>query len=221
MSPRGWFLAIEGPDGTGKTTQVERLLKQFQGSVLVPGCSRSPIGKLVRRGLSGEEPLDPFEMQCAYTADRLARDGTIRNLLEDGTLLVADRWTMSALVYGALHLEDRHDVREHRSWLFEINAPVAVPDLYVVLLATPECIFDRLQKRFTADGGKREVYERDDLVRKAVAGYKDIVDGGHWIESPIHAIDTTDMTEDDVADAVTMAWKGLESGRFKKKEKKT
>jgi hypothetical protein len=29
------------------------------------------------------------------------------------------------------------------------------------------------------------------------------------------------MTEDDVADAVTMAWKGLESGRFKKKEKKT
>ena len=60
----------------GKSTVVAALAREL-GAVIVPGCSSSPIGKLIRRGLSGLEPMDPFELQSAYTADRFAREHAI------------------------------------------------------------------------------------------------------------------------------------------------
>jgi len=160
------FIAVEGPDGSGKSTQVERLLEHYGGE-LVPGCSASPIGRLVRRGLSGEEPLDPVEMQCAYTADRLARDAGIWEMKNAGRCLVADRWTMSALVYGALHLEDKRKAAAHTQWLLRINAPVVSPTVYVVLKASPTTLVLRMAKR----DKKPEIYERPELVERVAERY--------------------------------------------------
>jgi dTMP kinase len=42
--PRGWFITIEGPDGAGKTTQLERLADHLRGSGLDVVLTREPGG---------------------------------------------------------------------------------------------------------------------------------------------------------------------------------
>lgn len=172
------FVAIEGADGSGKSSHIEKFRygevvkyradgkTESKPIVYVPGCSDSPIGKLVRRGLSSEEPMDPYELQAAYTADRLARDHELRKLSQSN-MLVADRWTMSALVYGALHLEDQAQVEFHRNWLMQINSPVIIPDIYIVLRVSADTAMQRLAKR----SGKAEIYERADVVAKVCRAY--------------------------------------------------
>lgn len=183
------MIAIEGPDGAGKTTTVERLLRHLgPDTLLVPGCSASPIGKLVRRGLSAEEPMNELEIQCAYTADRLARSPGIKNAAAAGWKdLVCDRWTMSALVYGALHVDHPHARAAHRAWLAEINERVPRPDLYVVVMAPPDTLRERLKKR----KGAIEIYERDDLVQKVCRGYEEVIIGADsWFGGSVAIVDS-------------------------------
>lgn len=164
------FVAIEGPDGSGKTTQVEAVVDRFSEErevELVPGCSASPIGKMIRRALAGELEVNPLEMQALYTADRIARSQALAESVARGKMLIADRWTPSAIVYGSLHLE-HPDVRlAHMRWLEFINRVVCTPSLYVVLTAGATTLVERLSRR----GGRVEVYERADLVPRIVEGY--------------------------------------------------
>jgi dTMP kinase len=162
------YIVIEGPDASGKTTQVNRLAKHLDAEI-VPGCSDSPIGKLIRRALGAHtiDRLDPLQMQAAYTADRFARDHALRTT-RLGKSLVGDRWTMSALVYGVLHLETKTAIAAHRDWLMRINKPILVPDLYIRLRVRPETLLNRLVAR----GGATEVYERTDLIGRVVELYE-------------------------------------------------
>lgn len=173
------FIAIEGPDGSGKTTQVNKLVASVDRAVLVPGCSASPLGKFIRRALAGEVTLTPDEMQALYTADRHAREKDLRALRwppsnpHAGSLMVADRWTLSGLVYGSLHLLDDEAAFNQMRWVERINYEVMRPDLYIALDVPAPVLVARLQDRFTKNGGVREIYERDDLLPRLVERYRD------------------------------------------------
>lgn len=211
------FVAIEGPDGSGKTTQVKRLLGRVKGSVEVPGCSSSPLGKFIRRALAGEVVLTPDEMQSLYTADRHAREKDLRALRwppnnpHAGPFMVADRWTLSGLVYGSLHLEDDEQALNQMRWVERINYNVERPDLYVVLDVNPEVVLARLQARFTADGGKREIYERDDLIPRIIDRYVDAIPfiPGNPKVVRVNAVGEADAVADEIWAVVSELWPWL------------
>lgn len=104
--PRGFFLTVEGPDGSGKTTQVELLeksLRQYGFSVLRTrepgGCD---ISEEIRRII-----LDPENMEmCAsceallYAAARAQHvSQVIRPAVERGMLVLCDRFVDSSIAY--------------------------------------------------------------------------------------------------------------------------
>lgn len=72
---RGAFIAIEGLDGSGKTTQAkilaERLEKSGVSVYLTQEATHSDIGSVLRRGLTGERPMDAKVIAAMYVADRL------------------------------------------------------------------------------------------------------------------------------------------------------
>ncbi len=175
---RGKFIVIEGPDGSGKTSLLEALSVSLSTSklgnvLLVPGISDSPIGRVVRRALSGATGGDHFseiQIQALITADRLARYETIEDDLALGYHLLGDRWTMSAILYGTAHL-DHHDAawaRRART-IVDMNTACHVPDLYIVLNAPLGCLMDRISQR----SGTREIYENSETIRKIRSGYED------------------------------------------------
>lgn len=104
--PRGFFLTVEGPDGSGKTTQVnllEKSLRQFGYTVTRTrepgGC---PISEDIRRivlDASNMEMCDACEA-LLYAASRAQHvHQVIRPAVERGELVLCDRFVDSSVAY--------------------------------------------------------------------------------------------------------------------------
>lgn len=104
--PRGFFLTVEGPDGSGKTTQVELLeksLRQFGFSVLHTrepgGCE---ISEEIRRIILDTNNMEMCP-QCEallYAASRAQHvHQVIRPAVERGMLVLCDRFVDSSVAY--------------------------------------------------------------------------------------------------------------------------
>lgn len=102
----GRFLVFDGPDGSGKTTQLRRFARlcQAQG---VPVCEvrepgGTPVGEEVRRLLL-EHTHGDMSMRCEmllYMASRAQLvEQRIRPALRRGELVLADRFVSSTLAY--------------------------------------------------------------------------------------------------------------------------
>ena len=111
MSPgkQGMFLSFEGTDGSGKTTQIRRLIERLRQE----GCNvletaepgGTPIGKQIRKVLldPSNAEMDPVAELLLYFACRAQNVAQwIRPALEEGQVVVTDRFTDSTLVYQGL-----------------------------------------------------------------------------------------------------------------------
>lgn len=160
----GRFLAVEGLDGSGGTTQVEHLalaLRQRGIDVVVTGePTKLPIGRLIRQALRGQEPLSDGVLPYLFAADR--RDHLDREILPNllqGRWIVSDRYFASSLAYQSL-AADFDDVAA-------LNRHFRMPCLTLMLELDPEASLARVAAR----GEQRERFERLDTLRKVHHGY--------------------------------------------------
>lgn len=108
-SARGLFLAFEGGEGSGKSTQVEMLRNYLeeQGHQVV--VSREPGGSGIGRQIR-ELLLDPANAELSdraeallYAADRAQHvQECIRPALERGAIVICDRYIDSSIAYQGL-----------------------------------------------------------------------------------------------------------------------
>jgi dTMP kinase len=106
MNKRGLFLTFEGPEGSGKSTQLRRLaaLLRDAGHDVIetaePGGT--PIGMQIRRVLldAGNRELCPTAELLLMFASRAQNvDQCILPALAQGRVVLCDRFTDSSLVY--------------------------------------------------------------------------------------------------------------------------
>lgn len=110
---RGRLVVIEGIDGSGKTTQLKLLFKYLkqQGEAFeVIGFPRYDkfFGKMVGmilKGKLGGINLSPYLTSLPFALDRLMAKGQITRWLEQGKLVVADRYTPSSLAHQGARME--------------------------------------------------------------------------------------------------------------------
>jgi dTMP kinase len=134
----GFFISVEGVDGSGKTTQAgllaERLRDQGELVTLVrdPGTTR--LGERVRTQLLDDEegaPPAPFAEVALFLAARiqLLRE-VIEPSLAEGAVVVSDRYLDSTLVYqGAGRGLDQAVLLD----LHRLSGADRMPDLTLVL----------------------------------------------------------------------------------------
>ena len=108
----GFFVDIEGLDGSGASTQVrlvgERLLKEGLVAFTTKEPTDNVIGGLIRGALTGVYKLPPDSLQLLFVADRrhhLERE--IIPILSNGNVLIADRFLWSTIAFGAIKLSRR------------------------------------------------------------------------------------------------------------------
>ena len=103
---RGLFIVFEGPEGSGKSTQLRRLATRLrsEGKIVIetaePGGT--PIGLQIRRVLLDAKNLEmrpTTELLPAFAARAQNVDESILPALSRGEIVLCDRFTDSSLVY--------------------------------------------------------------------------------------------------------------------------
>jgi dTMP kinase len=136
------FIAFEGGEGAGKSTQVQLLqawLEEAGRSVLVtfePGDT--PVGKQLRAMLLDHAtgPLAPRTEALLYAADRAEHvAAVVTPALERGQVVVTDRYLDSSVAYqGAGRALEPDDIARLSLWATQD----LLPDLTVLLDVDPQ-----------------------------------------------------------------------------------
>jgi len=134
------FRVIEGSDGAGKATQtrllVERLRQEGRRveTIDFPRYTQNHFGKLLRECLDGHRgdfaKLDPQITSLIYAADRFESSKQIRQWLEEGADVVADRYVSANMLHQGSKITDEAQREAFLLWLdhtehgvFEIPKP--------------------------------------------------------------------------------------------------
>jgi dTMP kinase len=163
------FVALEGGEGAGKSTQsgllVEWLTQLGYEVVLTREPGATPAGARIRELLLDPATggLAPRAEAMLYAADRAQHVATVvRPALDRGAVVVSDRYIDSSLAYqGGGRALSSDEIARLSAWA----TASLVPDLTVVLDVTPEVGLSRL--RGTADRMEREPLEFHERVRQA------------------------------------------------------
>jgi dTMP kinase len=175
---RGLFIVFEGGEGTGKSTQVQRLAATLTDGGRPVLVTREPgatgVGKrirsllLTRSGTDPEAPDDavtPRAEALLYAADRAQHVATvIRPALERGQVVISDRFVDSSLAYqGAGRVLPVDEV----SWLSNWATGGLKPDLTVLLDLDPAVGLRRVTARGDTDRLESESLTFHERVRYA------------------------------------------------------
>lgn len=119
---RGRFVCFEGVDGSGKTTQVDLLVKEFQRRELPvvkcfePGCTLE--GTRIRELLLHDKTLNfcTKAQTMLFMAARAELMLSIKPVLDSGTNVIMDRWSYSTFAYQQdLQFKDWKSLTEYVS----------------------------------------------------------------------------------------------------------
>lgn len=165
-SDGGVFVAVEGLDGAGTTTQVERVADALaevtrRSVVETAEPTDGPVGELIRAHLGGEIDVGPDTLAMLFAADRLEHCREIGDRLAAGDVVVTDRYALSSYAYQAV------DADADLDWLRTINRAARTPDVTVFVDVPPEECVDRLD----ADERGEERFERLDTLEDVRASY--------------------------------------------------
>jgi dTMP kinase len=170
--PRLPFITFEGSEGSGKSTQMQRLAARLERSGVPYLVTRepggTPIGETIRELLqfaSHNSGMTPETELLLFEASRsqLVRE-VIKPALERGLCVVADRFFDSTTVYqGAARKLDRQMVERLNA--FAIGD--CVPDVTFVLDVDAATANSRMQKPRKPDRMEQEPEEFYERVRDA------------------------------------------------------
>ncbi|WP_298749061.1 dTMP kinase [uncultured Serinicoccus sp.] len=165
---RGLFIAVEGGDGAGKSTQSARLGQWLQEQGYAVLHTREPGGTALGRTLRelvlhGEDgSVSPRAEALIFAADRAHHVATVvRPALERGEIVITDRYLDSSVAYqGAARALGHDEVRELSLWATED----LLPDLTVLLDVSAER--GRARRGRVHDRLEREADDFHDRVRQ-------------------------------------------------------
>jgi dTMP kinase len=195
MPARGKFIVLEGIDGSGKRTQLERLARALAerrvafAQISFPDYA-SAFGKLVARFLNGDfgslEAVDPHFSALLYAGDRLEARPRLEAALAAGKMLLADRYVASNLAHQGARVT--HEKREEfLDWLKRVEYEIyALPaeDLVIYLRLPP----GEAQRKIGETGARGYTNLRRDLqeadlghLEAASAIYDELARQPNWV----------------------------------------
>lgn len=191
---KGNFIAFEGIDGSGKSTQIQLLMQRLQQenvhcyTTMEP--TDSPIGSMIHQIMTGRLKTDNKVIAALFVADRLDHllndVNGIKAKIDEGTTVLTDRYYLSSYAY--------HSVDMPMDWVIEANsqcAEILRPTVHIFIDIDPDISLKRIAKnRF-----QQELFEKKSRLVKvrekyfeAIEKLKDkeniiIIDGNQSVEN--------------------------------------
>ena len=174
---KGIFITMEGPDGAGKSTQIDLLKKYLEDKGYNILLTRDPggndISEAIRVIILNKDFTEMGYMTelLLYASARaqLVKEN-IKPALEAGTAVIADRFVDSSAVYQGigrgLGIDTVYKVNE-----FALQG--IMPDMTILMDLDAEVGLARKKNQAELDRMERESV---DFHKKVVAGYRDLAD---------------------------------------------
>ncbi|WP_405676246.1 dTMP kinase [Streptomyces sp. NBC_01511] len=192
QAANGFFLALEGGDGAGKSTQVEALAEWIRAKghevVVTREPGATPVGKRLRSILLdvSSAGLSNRAEALLYAADRAEHvDSVVRPALERGAIVISDRYIDSSVAYqGAGRDLAPTEIARISRWATD----GLVPHLTVLLDVPPEAARERFTEapdRLESEPAEFHQRVRDGFLTLAAAdpGRYLVVDGAQEPEA--------------------------------------
>lgn len=161
---KGKFIVFDGNDGSGKQTQakllIERLEKEGHKIRIIdfPRYYNNFFGKFIGECLTGKYGdfigVDPHIISVIYAADRFESSKEIKEWLDKGYIVLADRYVSANQIHQGGKIKDVMKRRQFLEWLDQMEYgafQLPKPDLVVYLDVPVEVSLENLK-------GKQEKY---------------------------------------------------------------
>ena len=209
----GKLFVIEGTDGSGKQTQLEKLSERLRKNniqfktVSFPNYE-SPSSSLVKMYLSGEFGDDPKDVNSYvastfYAVDRFATyKKDLEKFYNDGGIILADRYTTANMVHQSGKISNIEEREKFLDWLFDLEfeifglpKPTEVFFLNMPPKKSEELIKDRKNK-FSNEETK-DIHERNPKhIEESYNAACSLIDKYGWYEVKCIANDKIRTIED-------------------------
>lgn len=180
------LVVLEGLDGAGKSTQVNKLrtyLESLFGSLEYVHFPRydSPVyGDIISRFLRGDfgsnETVHPQLVALIFAEDRHGAAPGMKKTLSEGGNILLDRYVYSNIAYQCAKLKDPEEAEALRNWIFDTeygDFALPKPDLNIFLDVPISFVESRLkadrcgQDREYLEGAQ-DIHEADIEFQKRV-----------------------------------------------------
>jgi dTMP kinase len=148
----GRIIVLEGIDKAGKGTQCKLLQNDimkagFNCKILdFPDYSTS-IGKEIRLFLDGRRSYSSEVQHMLLSVNRWEKKEEIEKMLQNGTIIIMDRYYQSNIVYG---LSNGLDL----NWLINLDKGLPKEDIVIILEIDPETSYKRVNRN-------RDLFEKN------------------------------------------------------------
>jgi len=149
------FIAVEGIDGSGKTTVIAEVAKALPRVYVTREPSGGPIGRLLKEWALRGGTADPHVDALLFAADRVEHyKREIEPRLREGYIVITERYVESSIAYqGAAGVPIEY--------ILYINSVVPRPHLTIILDVDPAEAVRRIKAR-----GRLEKFEDVEFLRR-------------------------------------------------------
>ncbi len=205
IKKKGIFIAFEGIDGSGKSTQIrilsDRLREKGVSFYGTMEPTDSPIGSMIHQIMTGRMKADHRVIAALFVADRLDHllndVNGVKHKIDEGISVIMDRYCFSSYAYQSTQVS--------MDWLIEANAQsssILKPDLNIFLDVDPDTALERItQNRF-----QKELFEEKSWLVKVRQKYMEAFEKLRDSENVLIIDGNRDVR--DVAEDV---WKAVEN----------
>ena len=159
----GVLVNLEGIDGCGKSTQSKLLLEKLEGEgekvIILKEPTKRPHGQKLWDVLHGKRKATNEEILELFVLDRIQHvEEKIQPALDDGTVILMDRYYYSSMAYQVAGGIDVEEIREKH-----VFAPK--PDVVLIFDLPVSIALERVKGHSDADEFEKE--EHLEKVREA------------------------------------------------------
>lgn len=171
------FIAIEGLDGAGKSTQIKFLENYLASKNIRSKCLHFPrfdepfIGEMIAKFLRGDfgkvDEVNPLFVAFLFAADRRDAAPLIRGWLSEGYTVIVDRYVYSNVGYQCAKIADEAERNALRKWILNLEFVyynIPKPDVSIFLDVPFAFTENKLNENRDGDDrdylqGKQDIHE--------------------------------------------------------------
>jgi dTMP kinase len=173
---KGKFIVLDGADGSGKATQAKILANKLKKEgykveeLNFPQYGTKSAG-LVEEYLNGNfgtaQQVGPYRASILYACDRYAASFKIRKWIEDGKIVICDRYVTANMGHQGGKIASSLERKKYFRWLYDLEYKIfsiPKPDVNLILhvdAVMAQKMVDLKSKRSYIKNGKRDIHEND------------------------------------------------------------